>query len=886
MRGGARLSAARWAAWPLRAALGEPGARRFLQDRSALVGLGLAGLLAAFAAVGPLLLPHDPNLSDFSLSRDALGAPPGPSAAHWLGTDALFRDLSARLAHGGRISLAVALAATGLSTALGAAVGVTAGLAAGTRLDALDSALMRLVDVLLALPYLLFVTAIGVAVGHADVGTILLVLGLTGWTGAARLVRARTLEIARRDYVAAARALGAGPMRLAWRHALPNLAGTLAALASLSVGQMILAEASLGYLGVGVQPPTATWGRMLFEAEPYLATRPALIAAPAFAILLGVLAWNRVGEGIRGALAPAGDVARPGRGLPIDLLIAAAALLLVAAAPPDRALRPPVVHAPAAPAAPAPGGEARPARGGALRLATTAQVRTLDPALAYDEASGMINDLVFARLLTWDRDGKLAPDLAAEIETLDGGRTYVFRLRKGVRFHDGAELRAEDVKRSIERALHPRTPSPGASQFEMIDGFADFHAGRAPRLAGARVLGDHAIAIDLVAPDATFLPRLTLAFLAPVCPSSGDVVDPSSPVPPCGAGPFRIARWNRDSAIHLARHEGYFRPGLPYLDAITWQTGVRAATQRYKFEDGEIDGIRDLTTTDIARYRADPAWADLGRWRTGTRISALYLNTELPPFDRPAIRRAVAAAVDPSVLEKLRPSVAALDRVLPDSIPGPPRDTPMRRHDLGRALAEMAAAGYPFDPATGSGGYPELLDYLAVPDTFEQAVAEVIQQQLARVGLRVRLRLVSFATYLAEASRRRACAMGFVGWQADFPDPSSFFEPTLASRSIQDEGSQNYAFFRSEELDRVLDAARAELDPARRLAGYARAEEIVRDEAPWVPLYASRVYEIWQPYVRGHERRSALGPWLHEVWIDPGTRPAPAATTAPPPWPP
>jgi ABC-type oligopeptide transport system substrate-binding subunit len=114
--------------------------------------------------------------------------------------------------------------------------------------------------------------------------------------------------------------------------------------------------------------------------------------------------------------------------------------------------------------------------------------------------------------------------------------------------------------------------------------------------------------------------------------------------------------------------------------------------------------------------------------------------------------------------------------------------------------------------------------------------------------------------------------MGFVGWQADFPDPASFFEPTLSSRAIRDEGSQNYAFFRSEELDRLLDAARLEQDRDRRLAAYARAEEIVRDEAPWVPLYAARVYQLWHPHVRGHERAAALGPWLHEVWIDPHAR--------------
>ncbi|WP_438036756.1 ABC transporter substrate-binding protein [Sorangium sp. So ce204] len=861
----ARLSrgAARAAGRAGRAVLGEDAARRFLADRSALLGLGIVALLSLFAAVGPAVIPHDPNASDFTLARDASGAPPGPSAAHWLGTDPLFRDLLARLAHGARLSLAVALSSTALATGLGALVGVTAGMAAGTRADALDGALMRLVDVILALPYLLFVTAIGVAVGRADVGTILLVLGLTGWTGAARVVRAKTAELAQRDFVASARALGAGPLHIVRRHVLPNVGGTLLALATISAGQMILAEAALGYLGVGAQPPTATWGRMLHEAEPYLGVRPLLVAAPGFAIVLAVLGFHRASEGLRDALDPAGASLPRGRRLPVDLLVAGAALLLLSGGSAGG------VRAPLG-GEPAPGA---PVRGGTLRLATTVNARALDPAIAYDELSSTVAELVFARLVTWDQGGRITPDLARAIEVERGGRTYVFTLREGVRFHDGAELRAADVKRSIERTLHPRTPSPGASQYDMIEGFAAYHAGAAPHLAGVRVLGDHAVAIDLRAPDATFLPLMTLAFMAPVCPSSGAAVDAASPPPPCGAGPFRVARWDQDGSIGLARHEGYFRPGLPYLDAIAWQTGVRATTQRYKFEEGELDVLRDLTAIDAAAYRAAPGWEGQRRWVTRDRTNAVFLNTELAPFDKLAVRRAVAFALDPTVLEKVRPDLLALDRVLPPSIPGPPRDAPMRQHDLPRALEQMAAAGYPYDPATGRGGYPGVIDYIAVPDTLEQAIGEIVQQQLARIGLRVRLRLVSWATYLAEASRRRAVPMGWVGWQADFPDPASVFEPTLSTRAIRDEGSQNYAFFSDEELDRTLDAAHAEQDRARRLALYDRAERIVRDRAPWVPTYTARQLELWHPYVRGHEGAAALTSRLHEVWLDPSARP-------------
>jgi ABC-type transport system substrate-binding protein len=257
---------------------------------------------------------------------------------------------------------------------------------------------------------------------------------------------------------------------------------------------------------------------------------------------------------------------------------------------------------------------------------------------------------------------------------------------------------------------------------------------------------------------------------------------------------------------------------------------------------------------------------------TKKAINAIFMNTEVPPFDSRAMRRAVALAVDPSVLEHVRPELEENDRVLPASIPGPERRERMRRHDESAALAAMAEAGYPYDPATGRGGYPKAIDYLTLPDTFEQASAEVYQQQLARVGIRIRLRLVSYATYLAEVSRRRTTPMGWCGWAADFPDPANFFEPNLSSAAIADEGSQNAAFFSSPALDAILARAHGERDRAARMRLYEQAERIVRDEAPWAPTYATRAFELWQPYVRGYSPHPILPAHVRDVWLDRGAR--------------
>lgn len=322
------------------------------------MGALLVVLLLAFALFGPLLSSHDPYASDFVHGvRADTGTPVGPSMEFWLGTDRVFRDELVRLAMGARLSLLIGLAATLIASAVGAAVGIVAGytegsrgfelpwpvplslpfalflaisshvaaafslvalgivlgalgllrnvgwLRAGVRLNA-DVSLMRLVDIGLSFPFLLFVMALGSALERTSVVSILVVLGLTGWLGTARLVRAKTMQIRSYDFVSAARGLGASTWSILAHHILPNVAGTLIVVSTISVAQMILAESVLSYLGVGIPPPTPTWGHMLFEGQDYYGAAPWMVLAPAAAILMAVLGFNLLGEGLRDALDP------------------------------------------------------------------------------------------------------------------------------------------------------------------------------------------------------------------------------------------------------------------------------------------------------------------------------------------------------------------------------------------------------------------------------------------------------------------------------------------------------------------------------------------------------------------------------------------------------
>jgi ABC-type dipeptide/oligopeptide/nickel transport system permease subunit/ABC-type transport system substrate-binding protein len=831
--------------------------RRFTRDGSAMFGLAIVVALVLFALVGPLLIAADPNLSDFSLPRGPAGAPPGPATGHPLGADALHRDLLARLAHGARVSLSLSAAATLVALLTGSLVGVAAGWCEGTRLGAVDGALMRFVDVMLAFPYLLLVTAIGVALDRTDATSVILVLGLTSWTGIARVARAKTLEIRRRDYVAAAKALGAGGLRIVAQHVLPGLRSTLLVIGSHAIAQMILAEAVLGYLTVGIGPPQASWGRMLHEAEHYLGIEPLIVAAPGIAILVSVVGFTRLGDGLRDALDP--KLALPGRGLGRMAVDAAVLVLAFALAG---------FSQPAPLAAPAAAEANEPRRGGVLRLASQAEVHNLDPALAYDEASRIVGDHLFARLVTWDAEGALTGELAERFETLDGGRRYRFVLREGLRFHDGTPLRAADVKRSFERMLDARTPSPGAHLYHGIEGFEAFRKGGA--LSGVRVVDEQTVEFALSEPDATFLALLTMGFASPVCASMGPVADAKAPPRPCGAGPFELDNLAPGERIALRRFGGWMETGKPHLDGIEWTLGVQSRAQRYRFEARELDMVTELTGIDTARFAADARWSGYQAWIPRPATHGIFLNTEIPPLDNRHFRRAITFAIDPSVLPLVHPGIAETSRVLPPGIPGPEREPPMRRHDLERALAEMALAGYPFDPQSGTGGYPETIDYVTVPDSLEQSVGEVFQQQLARIGVRVRLKLVSWAAWLSLVTTRGKAPMGGRGWQADYPDPSTFFEPILTTKAIAPQDSQNVSFFSNRELDALVSRARTETDSARRMQLYQRAEEIVRDEAPWVPAYVNRSMHVWQPEVRGYRPHPVEPLRLRDVWLSRG----------------
>ncbi|MGQ0701810.1 MAG: ABC transporter permease [Gemmatimonadales bacterium] len=268
--------------------------RRAAQHPSGRAGLLILGFLALASLIGPFVLPHPAEMADV-----VAGATP-PSTAHPFGTDHLNRDILARVVGGGRISLAVATLAVLLSLTLGATVGLIAGYAGGW----LDAVLMRIVDAALAIPRLFVILLLLVVWERLPLMALILVLGGTGWFATSRLVRGEVLRLKHEGFVTAVQGLGAGPARTVTRHLLPNAAGPLLVAATLGVGDVILLEAGLSFLGLGIQPPTPSWGGMVLDARPLLVTAPWTAAFPGAAIVATVLAVNLVGDALQAALDP------------------------------------------------------------------------------------------------------------------------------------------------------------------------------------------------------------------------------------------------------------------------------------------------------------------------------------------------------------------------------------------------------------------------------------------------------------------------------------------------------------------------------------------------------------------------------------------------------
>ena len=271
---------------------------RLLRRKMALFGLAIIALVVSGAVFAPLIAPFDPNDQMFD-GLTLEGAPMPPGGQFLMGTDLLGRDLFSRLLYGAQTSLIIGVMANGLALVIGTLVGITAGFFRGW----IGGILMRFTDLMMAFPALLLAICLA-AIFQPSLWIVALVIALVNWVQTARVIYTETSSLATRDFIAAERTLGASTSRILFRHILPHLLPTIIVWGTLGISTTVLLEATLSFLGIGVQPPTASWGNIIFENQTYFQTAPWLVFIPGAAIILLALAFNLVGDALRDVLDP------------------------------------------------------------------------------------------------------------------------------------------------------------------------------------------------------------------------------------------------------------------------------------------------------------------------------------------------------------------------------------------------------------------------------------------------------------------------------------------------------------------------------------------------------------------------------------------------------
>jgi oligopeptide transport system substrate-binding protein len=535
---------------------------------------------------------------------------------------------------------------------------------------------------------------------------------------------------------------------------------------------------------------------------------------------------------------------------------AIALAVLAACSPPDRGPK----YRPA--------GATTPRDGGTLRYAIKDQIRTLDPSIGYDEYSSypihaLFDTLVDYEAVTTDADLglRIVPRLAERWTISPDGLVYTFYLHDGLRYSDGTPLGAADIAYSLERALG--TPdSPFGAFLAGVIGADEVVAGHAQHATGIAVVDARTLRITLAAPNAAFLYVMTMSFTTPQRADHVATAGDQLRRLPLGCGPYMLDGWDEGQRLILRKNPRYWDPSRSHLDVIELRENIPRDTQFLMFERGELDTAERLAAPDLLWILDQPAWQPYLHRRAGLNAYGSRFNVRVKPFDDRRVRQALNYALDKSHSVKLlNGSAVASHGMLPPGMLGRDDTLAPYPHDPAKARALLAEAGYPdgFDA-----------DYVVMNDEEAERLAASLQGDLAEVGVRVHIQLMSFSTYVTAIGKPDGPPFSKATWIGDYPDPTNFLDARFHSRWIADENSNNDSFYANPELDALLDAAKSELDTEKRAAIYRRAEHILYEDAPWIWEYHQMSTEVTQPYVRGYALHPVWQRDYTQAWLDVG----------------
>ena len=494
----------------------------------------------------------------------------------------------------------------------------------------------------------------------------------------------------------------------------------------------------------------------------------------------------------------------------------------------------------------APDPAARP--GGSITVTYKDDVATLDPAIGYDWQNWSMIKSLFDGLMDYvPGTTTLRPGLAESYEMSQDGLTYTFRLRPGVKFHNGREMTAEDVKYSLDRVTNPATTSPGAGFFASIAGFDAAGDGG---LSGVEVVDPQTVKITLSRPDATFLHVMALNFASVVPKEAVDAAAGDFGKQPVGTGAFRLAEWTLGQKLVFEKNADYWRAGVPYLDSIVFEVGQEPVVALLRLQSGEVDVPGDgIPPAKFTEVMADPAQAAQvvvgGQLHTGY----ITLNVTIPPLDNVDVRKAINMAINKDrIIQIINNRAVPATQPLPPSMPGYTEGYAGYPHDVEGARALLAGAGFP------DGFETELYVMNTDPNP---RIAQAIQQDLAAIGVKVTLQSLAQANVIEAGGAGTAPMIwsGGMAWIADFPDPSNFYGPILGCAGAG-EGGWNWSKFCDPALDAKATKADSMADPAmmaERMALWSEVYMGVMEQAPWVPVFNEERYTMKSARMGGED---------------------------------
>lgn len=471
---------------------------------------------------------------------------------------------------------------------------------------------------------------------------------------------------------------------------------------------------------------------------------------------------------------------------------------------------------------------------------------TLDPQLSGDSASAEYIVEIFSGLVTFDQDLKPVPDLAEWWQISEDGRVYTFHLRKDARFHDGKPVRAQDFKYSFERACDPATASFTADTYlGDIVGCRDKLAYAADEVQGVEVVDDHTLRITIDQPRVYFLSKLSFPVSFVLDQENVEGGGDTWTDQPNGTGPFKLAEIQWGERIVLERNDDYYREPKPQLERIEFELAGGSAMVRY--EQGELDMIQ-VGMNDIERV-TDPNNPLNQELRQVESLGVFYIefNMNQPPFDDVKVRQAFNHALDRAriinvVYKKTRPVAWG---IVPPSMPN--YDNPdLKPLEFDPDLAQELIAESKYGDVSE---FPDItFQVLGAGGATGRVIEAIVASYKDNLGVDIEVQQTDWATFLADLNRPDNTNQmwgGEAGWIADYPDPHNFLDVLFRCGS-----NQNHSHYCNPEVDKMLDEAAREQDNAKRERIYRQVEQIIVDEAPWVPLFFEVEYWLVKPYVK------------------------------------